>query len=250
VNLWTLEWRRLYRTPQAIALGAVFVAIGLIEPIVTKYENKLFAHASAGIRVVAPPPVPADALSSYVSEAFLLGLILVVALAAGPMSFDARPGLTTFLRTRVSNFWRLIGPRVAVIGAAAVVAYLLGTGAAWYETRLLIGPLPAGGMFAGMLCGAVYLAFAVALTALAAAVVRGRLAVAGTTLGMLIALPVIGLLSDRVASWLPSALADAPVSLANGSQQLAHYGPAIGVSLAAGAAALTFAVGRLRRREV
>jgi ABC-2 type transport system permease protein len=250
MNLWRLEWRRLYRTPRAIALGVVFVAIGLIEPVVTKYENRLFAHAGNGVRITSPPPTPADALNSYASEVFLVGLILVVVLAAGPFTFDSSPGLTTFLRTRVSNFWQLIAPRFAVSAAAAAVAYLIGTAAAWYETRLLFGPLPAGAVFGGVLCGAVYLAFAVALTALAASLVRGTLGTVGTTLAMLLALPVIGLLSATVATWLPSALVSAPADLVNRTQQLTHYLPAIGVSAAVAAAALALAVSRLRRREV
>ncbi len=162
INVWRLEWRRLYRTPRAIALGVVFLAIGLIEPVVTKYENRLFAHVGNGVRITAPPPTPADALNSYASEVFLIGLILVVVLAAGPFTFDSSPGLSTFLRTRVTNFWQLLGPRFTLSAAAAAVAYLLGTVAAWYETRLLIGSLPAGAVFGGVLCGAVYLAFAVA----------------------------------------------------------------------------------------
>jgi ABC-2 type transport system permease protein len=52
------------------------------------------------------------------------------------------------------------------------MAYLLGTLAAWYETDLLIGSLPVPGMFAGILCGAAYLVFAVSLTALAASMAR------------------------------------------------------------------------------
>ena len=250
MSLWRLEWLRLYRTPRAIALGAVFLVIGLIEPVVTKYENRLFAHAGNGVRITAPPPTPADALNGYTGEIFLVGLILVVVLAAGPFSFDASPGLATFLRTRVPNLWRLLAPRFTVTAAAAAVAYVLGTAAAWYETRLLIGPLPAGGVAAGVLCGAVYLAFSVAVTALAASLVRGSLATVGTALAMLLALPVIGLLSGTVAQWLPSALVSAPVSLVNGAQHPVHYLPATGVSIGAGAAALALAVLRLGRREV
>jgi ABC-2 type transport system permease protein len=250
MSLWRLEWLRLYRTPRAVALGVVFVAIGLIEPVVTKYENRLFAHAGNGVRITAPPPTPADALNGYASEIFLVGLILVVVLAAGPFSFDASPGLATFLRTRVSDFWRLLLPRFTATAAAAAVAYVLGTSAAWYETRLLLGPLPAGAVAAGVLCGAVYLAFGVAVTALASSLVRGTLATVGTALAMLLALPVIGVLSGTVAQWLPSALVSAPVSLVNGSQHPVHYLAPIGVSIAAGAAALSLAVLRLGRREV
>jgi len=56
MSLWRLEWLRLVRTPRALALGAVFVAIGLIEPVVTRYQNVLLAHVGNGVHVSGPPP--------------------------------------------------------------------------------------------------------------------------------------------------------------------------------------------------
>src|SRR5215469_16151436 len=137
MTLWRLEWLRLTRTPRALALALVFLVIGLIEPVATKYENRLLGHVGGGIKVTLPPPTPADGLNSYVSEATLIGLILTVAFTAAALSFDTRQGLATFLRTRASGMWQLVAPRFAVNAGAAAVAYLLGTLGAWYETQLL-----------------------------------------------------------------------------------------------------------------
>jgi len=249
MNLWRLERLRLTRTPRALALGAVYVLLGLIEPVLTKYENKLLGHAGNGIRIYLPPPTPADGLRGYISQASLIGLIVVVVLAAGALSFDSRQGLATFLRTRVTNIWTLVTPRFAVSAAAAVVAYLLGTLAAWYETDLLIGSLPVPGMLAGILCGAAYLVFAVSLTALAASLARSTLAVSGITLAVLLVLPIASTFRT-IHDWLPSALVNAPVDLVSGAHQLPHYLPALAVTVAGSAAALTIAVSRLRTREI
>ena len=46
MSLWRLEWLRLFRTPRALALGAVFVATGLIEPAFTQVRR----HAAAARR--------------------------------------------------------------------------------------------------------------------------------------------------------------------------------------------------------
>lgn len=129
------------------------------------------------------------------------------------------------------------------------IAYLLGTLAAWYETDLLIGPLPVAAMLAGILCGAAYLAFAVAVTALAASMARGTLATVGITLVVMLLLPVAGTLR-RIDNWLPSTLATAPVDLLNGAHHLPHYLPAVAVTVAVGVAALAIAVLRLRTREI
>jgi ABC-2 type transport system permease protein len=249
MNLWRLEWLRLTRRPRALALGAIFVVFGLGEPLATKYQNDLLGHVGRGVRVYLPPPAPSDAISSYISNASVIGLIVVVALAASVFSFDAHQGLAIFLRTRVTSMWRLLLPRFTVSAAAAAIAYLLGTLAAWYETDLLIGPLPAGWMLAGVACGALYLVFAVALAALAASLVRGTVAAVAVALAVLLVLPIAGTW-HVIDNWLPSALVNDPVTLLTGPHDLAHYLPAVGVALAASTAALVFAAARLQAREI
>lgn len=253
MSLWRLEWLRLVRTPWSVSLGAVFLATGLIEPVATRYASALFSHVARGTVVNLPRPTAARALSSYVGEATIVGLIVLVAVAASAYNFDARPGLSAFFRTRVPSMWRLVAPRFAASAAAGVAAYLLGTLAAWYETRLLIGSLPAGGVLAGMLCGAVYLMFAVAVavTALATSLTTSTVAAVGITLAILLAaLPLLGTV-NAISSWVPTALAGAPADLVASppTDDLAHFVPALGVCAAAGALALAAAVRRLRARE-
>jgi ABC-2 type transport system permease protein len=249
MNLWRLEWLRLIRTPRALALAAVFTFFGLVEPVVTKYQSQIFRRLGNGVSISFPPVTPAAGIASYVSELGGIGLIVVVVLAAGAFSFDAHHGLATYLRTRVASIWQLVAPRFAVTATAAAIAYLLGMLAAWYETDLLIGALPVAGMLAGILCGAVYLGFAVAVAALAASVVRSTLATVGITLAVLLILPIAGTLRP-IDSWLPTRLASAPVDLLNGTHQLSDYLPTFGVTVAASAAALAIAVLRLRTREI
>src|SRR5262249_39867745 len=153
------------------------------------------------------------------------------------------------VRTRIASFWQLLAPRFTVNAAAAAIGYLLGTLAAWFETDLLIGAPPAGAMLGGMLCGAVYLAYAVAVTALAATIVRGTLGAVGIALGVLFLLPIAGVYRP-VSNWLPSALASAPVDRRSGPPRRPHSLPPSAVTAAAVTAALAIAVLRLRLREI
>lgn len=249
MNLWRLEWLRLRRTPRAITLAAVFVFFGLLEPVLTKYQSQIFRHVGNGVSISFPPPTPAQGVSGYVGELAGTGLIVVVVVAAGAFTFDSRHGLATFLRTRVTGLWQLVTPRFTVNAAAAALAYVLGALAAWYQTTLLIGAPDAGGMLAGMLCGAVYLAYAVAVTAFAAGVVRGTLATVGIALVILFVLPAAGIYHP-ISKWLPSTLANAPADLLRGTHHLSYYLPAFAVTVAAIAAALAVAVLRLSAREI
>ena len=247
---WRLEWQRLTRTPRALALAAVYVIFGLGEPVLTKYLNNILNHAGGAqrLKISIPPPVPSDGINAYVGQVSTIGLIVVVVIAAGAFGFDSKQGLATFLRTRVSSMWQLITPRFVVNAAAAITAYVLGTLAAWYETNLLIGSLPVGAMLEGMLCAACYLAFAVALSAAAASVVKSTLGAVGLTVVLLLALPIAGL-AHSIQNWLPSTLVSAPYDLIT-STHLSHYVPAIATALVAAALLLIGTAARLRSREV
>ena len=174
--------------------------------------------------------------------------MVAVAVAAGALAFDGRRGLSTFLRTRTPSMAGLVLPRYAVPTAAAVLAYVLGTLAAWYETALLLGALPPGAMLAGIVCQAAYLVFAMAVVALASSLARGTLGTVGVALGVLLVLPVAGTLA-ALHDWLPSTLVAAPVELLAGGT-LGDYVPALAVALVSAFLLLVVTVARLRRREV
>jgi hypothetical protein len=155
MSAWRLERLRMTRTPRAIALGATYLVFGLLGPVMARYAQEIFNRFESGVQIIMPPPAPKDGIANYISQVSQTGLIVVVIITAGALSFDAHRGLSTFLRTRTNSIWQLIAPRFTINAAAAVTAYTLGTAAAWYETALLLGSPPAGLMFAGLLCAAV-----------------------------------------------------------------------------------------------
>lgn len=248
MTTWRLEWLRLTRSPRAIVLGCVYLFFGLLGPVMAKYMEQIVNRVQSGVRVWFPPPTPVTGVTNYVSQVSQTGLAVVVLIAAGAFSFDTRRGLSTFLRTRASGMWQLLAPRFAVNAAAATVAYVIGSLAAWYETALLLGTPPAGPMLAGIACGALYLVFAVATTAAASSIARSTLGSAGIALAALLVLPILGTVA-ALHDWLPSTLVDAPVKLL-GTGQLTDFVPAISVTCVCIAALLAAAVARLRTREV
>lgn len=195
-----------------------------------------------------PAPAPKDGIANYISQVSQTGLIVIVVITAGALSFGARRGLSIFLRTRTSSIWQLIAPRFAVSAAAAVTAYTLGTAAAWYETALLLGSLPTGPMLAGLLCAAIYLVFAVSAVTAAASVARSTLGTTGIALGVLLALPILGI-AGPLHPWLPSTLVTAPVALLGGST-LSDYLPALAIAATSTVVLLAAATSRFGRREV
>jgi len=248
MTCWKLERLRMTRTPRAIALAGTYVFFGLLGPVTAKYLQDIVNRFQSGVQVILANPVPKDGIANYISQISQTGLVVVIVITAGALTFDARRGLSTFLRTRATSMWQLITPRFTVSAAAAVAAYTLGTLAAWYETALLLGPLPPGAVLEGLLCGSVYLIFAVSVATAAASLARSTLGTVGIALGILLALPLLGM-AGPLHAWLPSTLVTAPVALL-GSATLGGYLPALAIATISTPLLLTAATFQLKRRDV
>ncbi|MEO8107377.1 MAG: hypothetical protein ABI720_08665 [Actinomycetes bacterium] len=248
LSAWRLEWLRLVRSPRLASLVAVYLFFGLLGPVTARYMSKILERAESNLTIIAGEPRPVDGMTNFISQANQTGLVVVIVVAAGALAFDARRGVSTFLRTRTRQMSTLVAPRFTISATAAIAAYALGTLGAWYETTLLIGRLPALSVLEGWLCGSVYLLFAVAVTTMAASLARSLLGTVGLAVGILLALPIAGTFPE-VHRWLPSSLATAPVDLL-GSAELVDYIPALSVTVVTTGALVAYALRRLQDREV
>ena len=97
-----------------------------------------------------------------------------------PCCWECGPTLKTARSTNATP-GAICWPTWLATSLAAGFAWTVGLLAAVYETVLLIGPLPLAGMVVGWAAWVVYLAFAVAVAALAAGVVRSTVAVTAVT---------------------------------------------------------------------
>ncbi len=202
--LW-VEVLRLWRTRRLIALAAPFVLLGLGIPILTHHLPELAKHSSGGVRVIAPPPTPVDALRGFGGNAAQLGTLVVVVVAAASLAIDARPALAAFYRSRRRRPSVLVLPRYVAVCLAGMLALGLGVLCAWYATDALIGPLPPGGLAAGFGLEALWVCFCVGVVALWASLARGVPVIAGASLASLLALAFLSGI-HALSSWSPSAL--------------------------------------------
>ena len=193
MSLWRLEWLRLVRTHRLLVIVGVYLFFGFTGPLTARYMSQILGQlGTEGVRIEFPEPVPADGIAQFVGNTSEIGLLVVVMVAASALAFDARREMAVFLRTRVRGVRDIVIPAYLINCGAASVALLAGSLAAWYETAVLLGGLPVVEMLAGIAYGALFLCFAVAVTAFAASVVRGVLATAGVTLVALLGLAIIG----------------------------------------------------------
>ena len=246
---WRLEWLRMTRSARGLALALVYLFFGFTGPLMARYLPEIAKLASSGIQIVVPAPRPADGIVNYVNQTSQTGLLVVIVVTAGALSFDARRGLSIFYRTRAPGAFALLWPRFVVASVSAALAYLLGTAAAWLETRLVLGGLPTGRLLFGTLGEIVFLAFTVATVAAAATFTRSTLGTVGTTaVVLLLILPLAGAVPPA-RPWLPGTLMRAPGALVDGAPISDYLGP-LAVCVLATAALLALAVHRARDREV
>lgn len=248
MNLWRLEWLRLFRTKRWIALVGVYVFFGLLGPLSARYMGEIVERFGGGVQVTFPPPVAADGMIQYVSNVSQIGLLVAVVVAAGALAFDAKPEMGVFLRTRVSQVWDILVPRLVVSFLAIGGSFVLGALAAWYETVVLIGSLPVGGTLAGIGYGLLYLALVVAIVVVVASRAKNVLGAVMITILVLLAMPIIGIV-ETIGEWLPSHLVGALAGIPGGVA-IDAYLPAAAVTVALIGLSLWLAVRWSAAREL
>jgi ABC-2 type transport system permease protein len=248
MNLWQLELLRMIRTHRWVILVGVYLTFGILGPVTGRYLGEIVGNFAGEITIEMPAPRPVDGIMQFVSNASQLGLLAVVIVAASALAIDARVEVASFLRTRVRHAGRLLWPRYVIVAMTSVLALIAGTGTAWALTGILLGPLPAGPMVIGTLYGGLFLCFVVAVLAAAGALVRGMLPAVLVGLGLLLVLPLMGII-PTVQPWLPSHLVNAIVALIEGTPATDYLRAAV-VTLIAIPALLSTAAWQLDRREL
>lgn len=249
MNVWRLELLRLIRTRRWIALFGIYLFFGFLGPFTARYLNEILARTAGqqgGLVVELPPPTPHDGIAQYVSNVAQLGVLVVVVIAAG--AFFMTPEIATFLRTRVERMSGIMVPKYLMASAGAIAAFLLGSGAAWYETEILLGNLPISHMLAGIGYGVLSLLFVVAVVAAVSARATSMLSTVLISIVALLLLPILGLIKG-VNDWLPTSLVSAMGPLAGGAA-IGDYVKAAVVAIVMIAMLLVLAVRGHASREI
>jgi hypothetical protein len=198
-GLWRLEQRRLFRTGRWIALGAVFVVLGFGNPLATRYLGDLLRGSTGGgsgyIQIIVTEPKPSDGMASYFNNITTLGVLVTVVVAGLAFALRANPPLAAMYLTHVPSRVRLLVPRLVTVSVATVVAALVGGGTATYATTVLFGAPAVGATAAGVAASCLGMVFAVAVTFLCAALLRGQVgAIAVALVVLFVAVPFADLI--------------------------------------------------------
>ena len=234
MSLWRVEWLRLWRTRTVWILFGIFIFFGALGPITARFLPEIVERAGVSGEIVLPPPSPALAMSQYIGNALQIGLLGIAFIAASSLTFDSKPEVAVFYRTRASVAEILI-PRYVVIATATVAAFVAGTVTAFTLSTVLLGAPDVPATLVGSALIALYLVFAVALVGLMASLIPSVPGAALLTIGILIVLGFAGLI-PYVGPWLPSYLVGGFDTLISGGEF--DYWRAILVTIATSATAV------------
>ena len=235
----------MFRSLRWIILVAVYGFFGILGPLTARYLPDIierFEGTTAGLPEFGPP----DGITQYVGNAQQLGILAVAFVAAAALAIDSKVEIAVFFRTRAA-MRDLVTPRLVVNAIAAGAAFAFGAVIAYVGTGILLDWVDLGPFVVGVALQCVYLAFAVAVVALMASLVRKVVTTALLSVGVLILLGVLTLVSP-IAPWLPSDLAGAIDQLIRGADF--EYWRSLLATIALIVALPALSVYRLGRREV
>jgi ABC-2 type transport system permease protein len=246
MNLWLVEWLRLWRARTVWILFGVFIFFGALGPATARFLPEIMERTGLGGEITLPPPSPEFAMSQYLGNALQIGVLAIAFVAGTSLAFDSKPEIAVFYRTR-ATIVEILTPRYVVIAIAAIAAFIVGTITAFITSTVLIGAPDAVATLTGSALIVLYLVFAIALVGLMASLVASVPGAALLAVGTLIIVGIAGLI-PYVGPWLPAYLVGGFDTLIAGGEF--DYWRAITVTVVGGAAAVWVSVALMSRREV
>lgn len=250
MNNWKLEVLRLVRTKRWLVLFVPFVFFGFVGPLLAYFLPDIIGSTNSNITIIAEAALPVDGFTNYISNAMQIGLLVAVIVGSSSLAIDANPGLSVFYRTRAGfHPSSLILPRYVVVTVATIIAFILGTLTAWYETTVLIGSVAWSDVVISGLLISLFFAFAMAVVAFSTMLVKSVKASVGLAFAVLLIMPALSIFS-AISDWLPSELIGSMDSLMRGTSSVGDYAEATVVTLILIPLLLWGAVVRFKAREV
>ncbi len=239
-----------WRTMRLVIVVVVFLAFGILSPVLAKYTPELIKALVPPNQVPPNLPLPtiADAIGQFVKNVGQTLSLAAILLAMGAIATEKERGTAAFLLTKPASRAAFIVAKFVALGATLGVAMIAAGVAAYGYTAWLFTAPPIAG-FAAM-CALLWLSLLVigAVTLLGSALARS--AVAGGAIGFAayIVLAIVSAL-PTIGPYTPAGLGGPATQLALGQPPTDLVGPlAANVLIVSGATVLAWL--SFRRQEL
>ncbi|MFC5406893.1 ABC transporter permease [Cohnella soli] len=209
------EWRESLRTAKWIWLPAVFLLLGLIQPITVKFMPDILSSAGSlpeGTIIQIPIPKPGEVLAKTLGQYDTIGMLAICLAFMGTISGEKRSGTAAWILVKPTSPYAYVLAKWMMHSLLVVVSFALGYGGAWYYTLLLIGEPDSVAALSSMLLYIGWLLFGVTSTIAFSAIIRSPAGAAFTAFGFVTALQIVQATLKPKLDWLPSGLNAAAAS--------------------------------------
>ncbi|TJY38522.1 ABC transporter permease [Cohnella pontilimi] len=252
VVLWKKEWTEAARTSKLIWLPAVFVLLGITQPLLAKFMPDILKSAGnlpAGTVIEIPPAQPGEVLGQTLSQFGSLGVLAICLAFMGMLSGERRSGTAAWILVKPVSSIAYMAAKWAVSTMVTLGSFALGYAAAWYETAVLIGVPDTGHALAAGSAYAGWLALILIAVLAAGAWFNAPAAAAFIPFGAATLLQLAGSFLPERLSALPSGLAAEAVSSLQ-SQQWPAVSAAALTAIIAGGCLIALAAWGVRSRPL
>lgn len=196
------------RTYKWIWVPAVFLLLGIMQPVTTYYLPEILTMSGE-----LPPeaadlftiPSPENVMMTTLSQFSTIGLLVLVLAGMNVVAGERATGTAELVLTRVASTLPLMAAKWAATMTLMAVSFALGLAGAGYYTSQLIGFLEWDAVIGGGVLYAAWLALIVTLALSLGAVLRGP-AAAFISLGAAAALSLLSGLFPSSLQWSPGRL--------------------------------------------
>lgn len=241
------ELREQLSTHKLTVIVAAFVALGLISPLTAKMLPELLKSAASEMTVSLPTPTAVVAMDQYLKNLTQMGLLLIVLTAMGAVAGERERGTAAIVLCKPVSRAAFLAAKFIAHAAVIAIGLALGALASYYYTMVLFErPDPSAFAVANALLG-VYLLVLLSITLLASAILKSPLAAGGLSLGLAIAISLVGTIPG-VAPYSPTGLLNSSRTLMVGTGEPAYAAVLGGLGLVGLCGVLSWAV--FRRHEL
>ena len=220
------EFQEQLRTMRLPIVAVLFLAFGLLSPILARYTAELVSSLAPSMKLELPTPTMADSIDQVIKNLGANGAFVAVILAMGLVASEKERGTAAFLVTRPAGRAAFLTAKLVAVAATLGVSMAAGGVAAYVYTIILFTAPPIAGYAA--MCVLVWLSLVAlaSVTLLGSTLARSIAPAAGFGFGAWVILSIISAL-PTIGAFTPSGLFGPARALAIGGDAGDVVGPVI-----------------------
>lgn len=142
--LFRKEAKEYLKTYKLLIVAVLLLFFGLSAPLLIKFLPKILEMSGEQIPIQLPVFAAADAIKSYLSTLGQIGLLITVLVAMGSIAQERERRTAVMTLSKPAGFGSFIAAKLAILAVTFAVGLILGAGACYLYTVVLLGPFGAG----------------------------------------------------------------------------------------------------------